>query len=97
MACRLCGEKKITTLMDMGEHPIAHDYLINQNSKESVYSFIVCFCENCGLIQLTNPISPNLLYTDYVTLSSWKSQPHIPRFIEMLESYTKIAKNSKSF
>jgi 2-polyprenyl-3-methyl-5-hydroxy-6-metoxy-1,4-benzoquinol methylase len=41
-------------------------------------------CEGCALIQLIEPVPPELLYSDYVTLSSWKHQPHLPRLIELL-------------
>lgn len=92
--CNLCGEQQLLTLLDLGEHPIAHDFLNNPSKDEYVHPIILCFCESCGLIQLVNPIPPELLYTDYVCLSSWKYQPHIPRFVKMIEELTGVEKTS---
>ena len=93
--CRLCEEPQLSKLLDLGNHPIAHDFLDSASQKEKVYPVKLCFCRNCGFIQLIDPIAPELLYTNYVCLSSWKHQPHIPRLIDMIKTKTTINKESK--
>lgn len=93
--CNLCGETKLLPLLNLGDHPIAHRFLSNPGEKEYIHPVTLCFCESCGLVQLVNPISPDMLYANYVCLSSWKHQPHIPRLIEVISQYTKTNKESK--
>jgi 2-polyprenyl-3-methyl-5-hydroxy-6-metoxy-1,4-benzoquinol methylase len=93
-SCRLCGKNRLTTLLDMGEHSIAHRFLECQSQKEYVHPVVLCFCDNCGFIQLDNPIPPDLLYTNYVCLSSWKHQPHIPKLVKMITGLSGVRKDS---
>lgn len=90
--CLLCGGQQLLVLLDLGEHPIAHHYLDSPSLKEYIHPVTLCFCESCGLIQLVNPVSPELFYTDYMCLSSWKYQPHIPRLVQMIEESTGLEK-----
>lgn len=84
--CNLCRSKDLLKLIDFGMHPIAHDYLGNPTQDEYRHRMDLRFCNNCGLSQLVDPIPPDKLYTNYVTLSSWKNQPHIPQLITMIKS-----------
>ncbi|MFH1318972.1 MAG: class I SAM-dependent methyltransferase [Candidatus Omnitrophota bacterium] len=93
--CRLCGKPKLSMILELGNHPIAHDFLDSSEQEEYLHPVEFCFCNNCGLLQLINPIPPEMLYANYVTLSSWKHQPHIPELIEMIEEKTTIIKTSK--
>ena len=92
--CNLCGEQKLIKLLDLGKHPIAHHFLKHPSQNEYVHSVKLYFCENCGLIQLVNPIPSELLYTNYVCLSSWKHQPHVSQLIHMIEKFTNAEKTS---
>lgn len=79
-------------LLDFGEQPIAHNFLHDPKQDEYVHAVTISYCEQCALIQLVDPIPPDILYTEYVCLSSWKSQPHIPRLVELIESMTTVSK-----
>lgn len=92
--CNLCEGTELLELIDFGEHPIAHDYLLAPSNDEYVHPVTLYFCETCGHIQLINPIHPDLLYENYVCLSSWKHQPHIPRLVGMIEELTNVKKIS---
>lgn len=92
--CRICKNKELLTLLDMGKQPIAHRFLNSACQDEDRYSVTLCFCEKCGHIQLIDPVPADLLYTNYVCLSSWKYQPHIPRLIELIEEKTNCNKDS---
>ena len=77
-SCNLCGSKELLALLDFGKQPIAHHFLDDPAQEEYVHSVKLYFCEDCGLIQLDDPISPEKLYSEYHVLSSWKWNPHIP-------------------
>lgn len=93
-SCNLCEGKQLYKLIDFGAHPIAHDYLKTPSNDEYVHPVTLYFCETCGHIQLINPIPPDLLYENYVCLSSWKHQPHIPRLARIIEELNDIKKTS---
>jgi SAM-dependent methyltransferase len=82
--CRLCGDSDMVLLIDFGAHPIAHHFLTNPSQEEYVHPVRLFFCNNCGLAQLVDPIPPHMLYTEYVTLSSWKNQPHMPYLLRLI-------------
>lgn len=92
--CRLCENQQLLTLLDLGKHPIAHRFLDNQSQEEYVHPVTLCFCEKCGHVQLDNPVPPDLVYTNYVCLSSWKHQPHIPRLVQLIGELTGTKKTS---
>jgi SAM-dependent methyltransferase len=82
--CRLCGATEPRELLDLGSHPIAHHFLRDPGASEYTHPVSVAVCDACALIQLLDPVPPELLYSEYVTLSSWKHQPHVPRLLELL-------------
>ena len=88
--CRLCGAPRLRELIDLGEHPIAHKFLKDPAEDEYTHPVLLHVCEECALVQLVDPVPPEMLYTDYVTLSSWKPQPHVPRLIEMLGAQSRL-------
>lgn len=92
--CNLCGEQRLIPLLDFGKHPIAHHFLNDSCKEEYIHPVILCFCEGCGHIQLINPAPPEMFYANYVCLSSWKYQPHIPRCVQMIEELPRIDKTS---
>ena len=73
--------------MDFGAFPIAHQYMDAVTDKRECYPFQLALCEDCNHVFIPNPISPSILYQNYVTLSDWKFQPHIPRLIELIQQY----------
>lgn len=93
-SCHLCGKQSLIPLLNFGEHPIAHNFLTSPSEEEYVHSVNLAYCESCGLIQLVDPIPPEMLYTEYVCLSSWKAQPHLPRLAELIEELPGIDKTS---
>lgn len=89
-SCRLCGKQNLTMLLDLGKHPIAHHFLDSPLLEEYVHPVTLYFCQACGLVQLIDPVPPHLLYTNYVCLSSWKHQPHVPRLIQIIKEYAGV-------
>lgn len=82
-------------LLDLGEHPIAHRLVTDPHAAEYVHPVALRYCENCGLIQLTDPIPPKLLYTEYSWLSAWKPQAHIPRLVSMIGAMPGVTRDAK--
>ena len=93
--CNLCGSKNLFPLIYFGKHPIAHYYLDKPTQEEYLHSVDLHFCQECGLTQLVDPVPPDMFYTNYLTLSAWKYQPHIYRLLDLIEKFPGIKKTSK--
>ena len=84
------------SLLHFGEHPIAHRFLTNPAQDEYVHPVDLFYCEDCGLIQLVDPIPPDKLYTEYNWLSSWKWNPHLSRLLSLIDKmFEGLEKTSK--
>jgi 2-polyprenyl-3-methyl-5-hydroxy-6-metoxy-1,4-benzoquinol methylase len=85
-SCNLCGGADLLPLIDFGSHPVAKHYLTERWSAQPTWPVRLFFCESCGLSQLVDSCPPEILYDNYVTLSSWKFQPHVQREIDLIKS-----------
>jgi len=95
MKCNLCGSEDLRLLIDFGSHPIAKHYLDTPGKEVDVYPVRLYFCEQCGLTQLQGAAPADVVYDNYVTLSSWKNQPHCQHEVDLLERVTGVSKAAK--
>lgn len=93
--CNLCNSEEIRQLIDFGQHPVAKHYLNDKREDQPTWPVKLYFCERCGLTQLVDSCPPEVLYDNYVTLSSWKNQPHVQMEIDMIKNLDGIDLNSK--
>jgi SAM-dependent methyltransferase len=83
--CNSC-DAQLEDLLDLGDHPIANQLTEMPSAIVKVYPMKVGGCPRCGLVQLTEPIDPQLFYTNYATPTSWKREPHIDKLVTTLRS-----------
>jgi len=84
--CRLCNGADLNLLVDLGKLPISHQYSSNNKPTEEKYAYAVHSCITCGLHQILNPISEEILYRDYnYCFTSWKPEPHRDSQIELIK------------
>ena len=83
-SCRACESTRLESVLDLGELPLAGGFLAGPEAiaAERLYPLEVHGCEQCGLIQILNPIDPDILFQDY-SFSSSTIQPLVDHF----ESY----------
>lgn len=93
--CNLCGKSELLPLIDFGNHPVAKHYLENPSEAQPTWPVRLYFCEHCGLTQLIDSCPPDVLYENYVTVSSWKFQPHVQHEIDAIKSLPNITADSK--
>lgn len=73
MACRLCSSSSLHKFLDLGFTPPADAFLRKEQLREpeTYYPLEVMLCQNCGFIQLSHIVSPEVLYRhDYPYESS---------------------------
>jgi hypothetical protein len=72
--CRSCSGASLTTFLDLGCQPIANALLEGRQLEEPEPSFPLelAFCHDCGLVQVTETIPPDVLFgRDYPYFSSF--------------------------
>ena len=72
-ACRSCGHTKLKSILSLGRTPLANA-LITENQltePEATYPLELVFCPTCSLVQITETVSPETLFREYVYFSSF--------------------------
>ena len=81
--CRLCGSKNLEIGFQLAPSPIGDAYVTADQLSESQPLFPIdqFICRDCGLAQLLDVIAPDVLYGDYiyVTSSSLGLDDHVRR------------------
>lgn len=88
--CHLCGSKELQLLINFGNHPVAKHYLLSPEDIGLNWPVRLYCCESCGLTQLLGSCPPEVVYDDYVTLSSWKPQPQVNHEISTIQRYIQL-------
>ena len=73
LACRSCGATGLNTILDLGRTALANALLTPAQlaQPEPTYPLQLVFCPGCALVQITETVSPEQLFRDYVYLSSF--------------------------
>ena len=71
-ACRACDGKKLVKVLDLGTTPLANSFLdkVEPERPELSFPLEVHSCEDCGLLQLIHVVSPEVLFRDYIYVST---------------------------
>ncbi len=72
-ACRSCGAGELRMVLSLGETPLANALLSAEqfDLPEQTYPLNLVFCSQCSLVQITETVSPEQLFRDYVYFSSF--------------------------
>jgi SAM-dependent methyltransferase len=82
--CRACAGSRLESILDLGMLPLAGGFLSGPEAipSEQFYPLEIHGCADCGLIQILNPVDPDILFQDY-SFSSSTIKPLVDHF----ESY----------
>lgn len=66
--CRLCKSSKLEHVMHVASTPVGDDFIpSNRLDKiQNEYPLDLCFCAECGLLQLPGVIDPEIIYSEYL-------------------------------
>src|SRR3989338_8756894 len=72
-ACRSCGASGQKPILSLGHSPLANALLTEKQVKEAeqTYPLDLVFCPACTLVQITEPVPPEILFRDYLYFSSF--------------------------
>ena len=65
-ACRLCGARSLTDVLDLGTQPLANSLVDHTSGHEAMIPLEMVYCRDCGLAQLSVDVDPAVLFRDYV-------------------------------
>ena len=88
-ACRVCGNKDLKLLLDLGKQPPANAFVTSKQIRdlgegyEKVFPLRVYFCPNCSLVQLLDIVNPDILFKDYAYFTGKSSQTMKQHFNEL--------------
>lgn len=70
--CRICFSKRLYRFLDLGSMPIPNGFLKEDDlaKPENKFELACLYCENCGLVQLTKVVNPEIMFRNYVYIPS---------------------------
>lgn len=97
--CRLCGASGIIPILDLGETPLADRLLNREDLGEPEYfaPLRLMFCTHCALVQISETVSPSILFGDdypYFSSVSPALQGHFKRSANYLIQSRKLDQGS---
>jgi SAM-dependent methyltransferase len=71
--CRSCSESHLVDVLDLGNMPLANSLITRDNLEKSEERFPLklVICMGCTLLQITETVSPEKLFKNYVYFSSF--------------------------
>ena len=71
--CRSCGAVELAPVLSMGATPLANALLTEDDldRPEAAYPLELVFCPQCSLLQITETVPPEQLFSDYPYFSSF--------------------------
>jgi SAM-dependent methyltransferase len=67
--CIACGHDKLTSVLSLGEQPLANSFKKTKDEKEDFFPLAINHCNNCYHVQLTHKVNPDLLFKNYLYVS----------------------------
>ena len=73
LACRSCGSMGLKLILSLGKMPLANALLMEEqlNQPEETYPLDLALCPKCSLVQITETVSPEKLFREYLYFSSF--------------------------
>jgi SAM-dependent methyltransferase len=71
--CRSCAAADLLPVLSLGQTPLANSLLTEEDlhGHEAAYPLDVVFCPACTLVQITETVPPEQLFSDYLYFSSF--------------------------
>ena len=72
-ACRSCGAERLELVLSLGRTPLANALLKEDelSKPEPTFPLDLVFCTQCALVQITETVPPEQLFSHYLYLSSF--------------------------
>jgi hypothetical protein len=95
-ACRYCHSTQLSKFLSLGDQPPSNSFIpANKIHQEKVYPLDVYFCKECFLVQLIDVVPAEIIFDDYLYLSSSSKalKNHYANLTKLLTSRFNLKKN----
>ena len=93
--CISCESNNVKKAIDFGEQPPSNRYLNNAQEFCETHELIFGYCNDCGLGQLINPMSPDDVRSHYDWIVYNEPEGHLDNLVEVLMAEAKLEPDSK--
>lgn len=97
-ACRICKNNDLLEFFSLGAMPPPNLFPKSDDNLENepFYPLDVYFCQHCGLVQLKHVVNPNIMFRDYIYITSGSNTmvEHFGRLAEELVKKFKLNSDS---
>ncbi len=91
-SCRSCGSLRSELVLSLGSTPLANSLVSDPaQAPEDRYPLDLVFCPDCTLVQITETVPPERLFSDYLYFSSF-SDTMLAHARDLVGRFTKRAK-----
>ena len=73
-SCRICSGTQLKGILSLGSTPLANSLLKNldgSSQREDRFPLNLVYCQDCSLVQITETVRPEILFSNYVYCSSF--------------------------
>ena len=72
-SCRICGSTPLAPVLDLGKTPLANALLTEAElaKPEPTFPLDLVFCPRCTLVQITEEVPPETMFSEYLYFSSF--------------------------
>lgn len=96
--CRLCESSELSPVLSLGPTPLANHFVTaaQRGVTQPNFPLNVHLCESCGHVQLRDVVDPQVLFRNYVYVSSTSPVfiDHFRRYAEAMIGKSKMSKGS---
>lgn len=96
--CRICKSNNLQTFLDLGMQPLANSFITKEEiEKEQFFPLDVCFCRECGLVQLRHLPKPEAMFNTnyaYIPSTSITMQRHFSELAKELCKKLKLSQKA---
>ena len=97
--CRLCGSRELHHVISLGATPLANAFVsaTDRGKDQERFPLDVHLCGGCGHAQLLDVVDPDVLFRDYVYVSSTSPVfvDHLRRYAEAMRALTGMPTGSQ--
>ena len=72
-SCRICGNDKLNSILDLGEQPPANSLRTDLNESLPHVPLSIIHCDDCKTVQLKETVKPEYLFSKYVWVTGTSS------------------------
>lgn len=95
--CRICGDRRLELMLSLGPQPLANSFMKpGETAGEPFFPLDVYLCANCGMLQMRDVVSPEVMFRNYLYVSSTSPAfvAHFKAFAE--DVFKKLGLGAKS-